>query len=309
MKQEKKLINNKDAIWIIVLVLALLVNVVLWALAIEKITFHNISYASTTNIENFKYSENQMDLSNIIHKNTKDLITEELIVEEEDLEYTSIYKNNSELPSGTIQVLQEGRTGKQSLITKRTYKNGELINEQTDTQITIAAVDKIIEVGTAKYKSSYKIKIGNELYVTSETLAVRVNPSNDANKNITLDKGSKVKLLDIQDNWYYINFNTYKGWVQSDCLTYIDPNANNYNEENSYSKDYLLSSLNKNMNLNKPSGLSLEQFKKVLSGNSKDKNGIFENNAEYFYYAEKQYNINGIFLAAVAIHESNFRNF
>lgn len=37
-----------------------------------------------------------------------------------------------------------------------------------------------------------------------------------------------------------------------------------------------------------------------------DSNKIFEQNAEYFYYIEKQYNINGIFVAAIGIHESNF---
>ena len=57
------------------------------------------------------------------------------------------------------------------------------------------------------------------------------------------------------------------------------------------------------MALNKPSGLSLEQFKKVLS-DSKDVNNIFSQNAEYFYYIEQQYNINGIFVAAIGIHES-----
>ena len=31
---------------------------------------------------------------------------------------------------------------------------------------------------------------------------------------------------------------------------------------------------------------------------------IFANNSEYFYYIEKQYNINGLFVAAVGIHES-----
>ena len=31
-----------------------------------------------------------------------------------------------------------------------------------------------------------------------------------------------------------------------------------------------------------------------------------KDNAKYFYYAEQQYNVNGIFLAAVAIHESNW---
>ena len=62
-------------------------------------------------------------------------------------------------------------------------------------------------------------------------------------------------------------------------------------------------SLNFNMALNKPSGFSLEQFTKALT-DSKDKNKIFEKNAKYFYYIEKQYNINGMFVAAVGIHES-----
>lgn len=306
MEREKKVIKNKDAIWIILIVLVLSINLVLWTIAINKITLQNVSYASTADSVYYKNSIEQFDLSNIINENTKDHITEELLVEQEDIEFTSVYKNNNELPKGTIQVLQEGRSGKQNIITKKIYKNGELIDEQVDIQLIIAAVDKIIEIGSADYQSMYKIKVGDDLYVTSETLAVRVSPNSNSNKNITLNKGSKVKLLEKQDNWFYIDYNNYKGWVQSDSLTYINPNANSYGEESGYSKDYLISGLSKNMNLNKSSGLSLEQFKKVLSGNSSDKNNIFENNAEYFYYAEKQYNINGIFLAAVAIHESNW---
>ena len=58
-----------------------------------------------------------------------------------------------------------------------------------------------------------------------------------------------------------------------------------------------------NMALNRPSGFTLEQFTKALT-DSKDKNKIFEKNAKYFYYIEKQYNINGMFVAAVGIHES-----
>mgnify|MGYP002705599970 FL=1 len=69
-------------------------------------------------------------------------------------------------------------------------------------------------------------------------------------------------------------------------------------------KEQLSCNLNENMSLNVPSGLTLEQFKKVLSNNDQDKNKIFEQNAEYFYYIEKQYNINGLFVAAVGIHES-----
>ena len=58
-----------------------------------------------------------------------------------------------------------------------------------------------------------------------------------------------------------------------------------------------------NMALNKPSGFTLDEFKKVLT-DSKDVNHIFRDNAQYFYYIEEQYGINGIFVAAVGIHES-----
>ncbi len=70
-------------------------------------------------------------------------------------------------------------------------------------------------------------------------------------------------------------------------------------------KEKLIAGLSFDMALNKPSGLTLEQFKKILS-DSKDTNKIFTNNAEYFYYIEKQYNINGVFVAAVGIHESSW---
>ncbi len=63
--------------------------------------------------------------------------------------------------------------------------------------------------------------------------------------------------------------------------------------------------LSQDISLNKPSGFSLEQFKKALT-DSKDKNKVFENNAEYFYYIEEEYSINGIFVAAIGIHESGW---
>ena len=72
-------------------------------------------------------------------------------------------------------------------------------------------------------------------------------------------------------------------------------------------KKIIIPSANNNLSfqiaLNKPSGFTLEQFKKALT-DDKDKNKVFENNAQYFYYIEKQYNINGMFVAAVGIHES-----
>lgn len=79
---------------------------------------------------------------------------------------------------------------------------------------------------------------------------------------------------------------------------------NNNNNVIEYSKRELLQTLNKNMQLNKPSGLTLEQFKKIFEGESKDRKGVFKENAEYFYYIEQAYGINGVFVAAIGIHES-----
>ena len=61
--------------------------------------------------------------------------------------------------------------------------------------------------------------------------------------------------------------------------------------------------LSTDIKLNKPSGFSIEQFKAMLT-DQKDKNKIFENNSDYFYYIEDEYNINGVFVAAIGIHES-----
>lgn len=304
---EKKVIETNKAISIIAIVVAMLSNIVLWSMVFNNVILETSTYAYTIEPELENSSIEQMSLTEIISKNTSENITEEIIVEEEDIEYKTIYTDNSELPKGTIQVLQEGRDGKQNIITKKTYCNGELVKEETDTKITTSTADRIVQIGTANYKSNYKVKVGDYLYVTSQTASVRMEPAQSSEKVLTINKDTKVKILEIKDNWYYISYNTSKGWLQSDCLTYIDPNANTYDEANgTYTKAQLLANLSKSMSLNKPSGLSLEQFKKVLSGNEADKNSVFANNAEYFYYAEKQYNINGIFLASVAIHESSW---
>ena len=80
----------------------------------------------------------------------------------------------------------------------------------------------------------------------------------------------------------------------------------NNKDDVEYTKEELLKTLNKKMQLNKPSGLTLEQFEKIFENEAKDKNGIFKENAKYFYYVEKAYGVNGVFVAAVGIHESGW---
>lgn len=253
---------------------------------------------------------NQIDVEKIINENTNNGQTEQITKKEEVLEYLTQYRTNKEIPKGISVVVQEGRQGKQEITIKTTYdKEGNQIKEeQTNATIIKASANKIIEVGGASYTSNYKVKVGDKIYVTSDELAVRAEAEEESRKITTLKKNDELKVLEITQNWYKISYQNITGWVKSECTIFINPNSSEEQKQTtaeSKTKEQLLSTLSINMQLNKPSGLTLEQFKKVLS-DSKDKNKIFENNAEYFYYIEKQYNINGIFVAAVGIHESGW---
>lgn len=268
-------------------------------------------YASETtsyDTQEVKISKAQeIDLEKIIEQNASNTQKEEYIVEETVLEYITKYRNNSNLPKGEIQVVQEGREGKQEITIKRTYQEGEMIGEeQVSCKITKASVNKIVEIGTGNYTSNYQVKVGDKLYVTSDRLSVMLEPNEQSQKIATLAKGNELKLLEIEKQWYKISCNSIIGYVKAESTTYLNEKAKEESQKQTtvaQSKGQLTTQLSFDMPLNKPSGLTLEQFKKVLS-DSKDVNKIFENNAEYFYYIEKQYNINGIFVAAVGIHES-----
>lgn len=284
--------------------------VLIFSIYIIFYIFNKETLAVNDSLEEVLYNSaniNKIDINSILENNIKDIKKEEIQTEEVDLEYTTIYQNNPNLSKGKIQVLQEGRDGKQKVITKKIYQGDVLVGEeQSGNIVTKASINKIVEIGTGEYSSSYKIKNGDTLYVTSYTLNVLRNPDIKSEKVITINKGDKVKVEEIKEDWYKISINTYTGWADKNCLTYIEEDYNEEITTDEQSKEHIIASLNKNMNLNKPSGLNLKQFKKILCKNEQDKNKIFEQNAEYFSYIEKQYNINGIFVAAVGIHESNW---
>lgn len=251
----------------------------------------------------------QPNIENVIMQNEKSIITEKIERQETDVEFSTQYRQNESLAKGKIQTIQEGSDGKQDAIVKMIYQDGELIStEQISSEIKKVAIDKIVEIGTSAYSSNYVPIVGDTLKATSNTLAIHVDPNQDSDKLITINKGEQVTLKAKQDDWYYISYGNYIGWVPTDCLAYVNPNGNSDGDENNhqYTKEQLTQDLGFSMLLNKKSGLTIEQFKKIFENNSSDKNNVFKENAEYFYYAEQQYNVNGIFVAAVAIHESGW---
>ena len=304
-------------------------NIIIFSIAVISIFYiiifyhyyfgESVVYATeevSSPINNLELSEaEKIDIDSYIQNNSKAGLKEEYTVEEVELEFLTKYKNNASLPKGTLQVTQEGRKGKQQITTKKTYENDQLISEeQVSAKITKAAVNKIVEVGTGSGRASnYEVKVGDTVYVTSDRLSVMVEPSEQSQKIATLSQNDELKVLELQGEWYRIRSGSTVGYVKKEATTYrnyaqeeAENNSSNINTSTSQkSKSELLSTLSFGMALNKPSGLTLEQFKTILS-DSKDKNKIFEQNAEYFYYIEKEYNINGVFVAAVGIHESNW---
>lgn len=307
---KSKLITNKTKITTIIILL-LFITIAICGVYVFA-TRKRVTYAATHSTENESFElveKNQFDIKDIIIKNINNVKREEILKKEIDLEYTTKYNNNSNLPSGVMQVVQAGEDGKQQKITKKIYEGEELVKEEVVRNIvTKSSVDKVVEIGTGGYAKKYNVKVGDELYVTTNFLAIKIEPKDESEKLITLKKNTKIKVLKIQDEWYQIKYDTYIGWSKAECFTYLNPNEKTEEtEENSkYTKQQLLSKLSFDMELNKPSGLSLEQFKKIFKNEKNDTKNIFKNNAQYFYYAEKQYNVNGVFLATVAIHESGW---
>lgn len=248
---------------------------------------------------------NEIDVYKILDKNTSNNNIEQITKREEILEYITQYRVNKEIPKGISYVVQEGREGIQEIIIKTILdENGNTLSEEiVKVNVIKASCNKIVEIGEAEYTSNYKVKKGDIVYVTSDVLGLMLEPDEESKKMTTLVEKDEIKVLDINQNWYKVSSKNRTGWVKAECTNYINPNEEYNQQENRKTRQQLLATLKFDMDINKPSGLTLEQFKKILS-DQKDTNKIFENNAKYFYYIEKQYNINGIFVAAVGIHES-----
>ena len=269
----------------------------------EVLAKETVSEVSDVKISN----KELIDIDEIIKTNTENNSSEEYVTEEIDLEYITKYEANPELPKGVIQVIQEGREGKQEVVTKNIYENGQLVSEeQISSKVTKAAVNKIVEIGQG-VGSTYKVNKGDKVYTISDRVEVKLEPNINSEKIATLGKDVELTVVEINGEWYQITGQGIKGYVKIENTTYKnnEEEKNVQDEEKNNSGGGYITPLSFDMKLNKPSGLSLEQFKKILT-DSKDVNKVMEKNAQYFYYIEEQYNINGVFVAAVAIHESGW---
>ena len=294
----------------------ILIRNILYILGVTVILISGITFISTNYIfakekeeekldfiTDFENNDNVLELSQILSDNMNIVQKKELVTEEREIKYTTEYRENNSLPKDEKVVIEKGIPGKQNVTLIRTFENEEVIDEN------ILAIDiikdykkEIVEVGTSEFLAKYKIHIGDLMY-TTKNVTLKEKASDDSKSLGKIRKSIDVKLIELNGDWCKVTIAGYEGYLKSDSLTsaYVTPDVV---KECRIQKAKVRFKFD--MKLNEPSGLELEDFKKIFSNNAKDKNKIFENNAEAFYNAEQKYSINGIFLAAIAIHESGW---
>ena len=265
------------------------------------------SYAKEDNIENvseYELNRHRLNMQSIISENSDMGRVKEQVTEERDVEFETTYNDNASLPKGEEVVIQEGALGKESVTAVKTYENGDFVEEIILGKEKIQdPTPKIIDLGTSEFLAKHKVHIGDTMYLVN-TSNLKESADESSADRAEIKQSLDVKLLELpSEEWCKVSFDNVEGYIKASNLTssYTTPNII---EKNRIQR--ILIKVNINMELNKVSGLTLNDYQKIFTGLPNDTNKIFQNNYTVFYNMEKKYNINGIFLASMAIHESSW---
>ena len=255
-------------------------------------------------IAEFEQNKSPMNTMGIIANNISNYTKKDIVTEEITMEYETKYMDNDQMPLGESRIIQAGEFGYKNRTVIRTYESDTLIDEKIiNEELTKATVDEVIENGKSQFLADKKAHVNEEMF-TIEEVGLHENASEDSREKCIIYQYVPVKLLYVMDNnWCIVTVDGMEGYVNGDKLT-TEGATPGILEKVRVQK--LKLSLEIDMPLNKPSGLTESDFIKVLSDNSQDENGIFSNNARMFYEMENKYGLNGIFLASIGIHESDW---
>ena len=277
------------------------------AILFPKDSSFKTSYAKVDtpdNISEYELNRHSLNMQNIISENADMDRVKEQVIEERDVEFETTYNNTPTLPKGEEVIKQEGVLGKDKVTAVKTYENGNFVEEIILAKEKLAdPTPKIIDLGTSEFLAKHHVHIGDIMHFVDNA---NLKESADANsKDIAeVKKCIDVKLLELpSEEWCKVSFDGIEGYIKTSNLTssYTTPNIV---EKNRIQR--ILLKVNINMELNKVSGLTLNDYKKIFTGLPNDTNKIFQDNYQVFYNMEKKYNINGLFLASMAIHESGW---
>ena len=251
-------------------------------------------------IENNK---NQIQLEDILLENVSILKSKEYSEEVRPVKYDKEYTDNPNLPEGIEVVTEEGVEGSEQITVIKSFENNELVSEDIINATPIEQpISEKVDVGTSKFLAKNKVYLDDTMYVKKE-VSLKSSMNSDSQEICTIPESLDVVLKELspKEKWCKVEYEGLEGYVQSKYLTSSEVTPGII-EKNRIQKIKL--SLNEGIMLNESTSLTYDDYKRMLSGISADRNHIIEDNAEVFYNMDKKYNINGVFLAAIAIHES-----
>ena len=246
-------------------------------------------------------NENAIDILQVMVENNYS--NKKLVNEERDIEFVTEKINDDQVPKGEEKIEQKGVLGKKQVKALQQFENDKFISEDIIESVTVKEpVKEIIHVGTSEFLAKFKVHIGEEMFLMEKTDLKK--EANDSSESITtINRYLNFEVLEVSENWTKVKYKENEGYLPNEKLTSetITPKIK---EKNRIAR--IKDSLKKDMDLTEPTGLTLSDYKTMLGYNKSDKNSIFADNVEYFYNAEQKYGVNGIFIAAVGIHESGW---
>ena len=274
------------------------------AVFFPKNTSFNESYAKSDDVQSlseYEINRHRLNMQNIISENAGMDRVKEQVTEERDVEFETTYNNNPTLPKSEEVVVQEGVLGKDNVTAVKTYENGEFVEEVIlSKEKIVEPTPKIIYVGTSEFLAKHKVHLGDVMYLSTNSV-LKESPDDTSKDVAEVKQYIDVTLLELpSEEWCKVSFDSIQGYIKTSNLTsaYTTPNIV---EKNRIQR--ILLKVNIDMELNKVSGLTLNDYKKIFTNLPQDTNNVFKDNYAVFYNVEKKYNINGIFLASMAIHE------
>lgn len=265
----------------------------------NRIFATNTANKETETVVAFEENQKSVDVVQVMLENTNS--DKKMINEQRDVQFETQYEDNPNLPRDEEQVKQEGKIGKVQVTALQEYKDNQMINEEIiDSKTLEEVVTKIVYKGTSDFLKKYSVHIDDQMYLL-EAEDLKEEAKDDSNTICNVPRYLNVKIKEAGEDWIKVSYNGKEGYLKTTNIT-SEAVTPMIKEKNRIAT--LKNNLNIDMDLSVPSGLTLSDFKTVLSNNLSDKNKIFEQSAEYFYKAEQKYKVNGIFLASIGIHES-----
>jgi len=295
--------TKKDNILLVMIVLVVLLTFSLFSR--NYILAVHIGDGPKNAIGTFEKNDSPKDVYAILSNNMSSIEQKELIDQEEEILFETQHIANKDMPEGEVQTIQEGIIGKKIVTYVRSYENDRLVKQiPVGESILQESQNEILEEGTSHVLKQYHIHIGDSLY-TAQDIGLKKTVNINSDSWLTIPKYYDVQVLEVIDEtWMKVSYNNRNtGYILTDYLTSetLTPGIKELSR-----KTKILNPVELDMELNQPSGLSLADYQEILSNLPQDTNHIFQENAKAFYAAEQKYEINGIFLVAIAIHESGW---